>query len=137
MSTELRIKRLEEQVALSSVTSFNHGHASVGDLDAVTKRLQSLEADSVNPKLLALRNSIKDELTKQLNASQRALVSNLLDVILAEDKTAMKALRLELEVTAGQATKSANAARAIAQVEIDAAIELLRAKSYVFAHAGE
>lgn len=137
MNTEQRLKKLEEQVALSSVASFNHGHASVEDLQALNKRLQAIEANDVNPKLLALRKSIKDDLTKQLHASQKQLVSNLLDVILAEDRTAMKALRQELEITAGAATKAANDAKAIAQVEIDAALELLRAKSYTFAHAGE
>jgi hypothetical protein len=134
MNTEQRLKRLEEQVALSSVASFNHGHASVSDLDALTKRLQAVEAVDINPKLVALRNSIKDDLSKQLNTSQRALVSNLLDVILQEDRGAMKALREELEATAGQATKAANDAAAISKIEIDSAISLLSSKSYVFGH---
>lgn len=104
------------------------------DVDSLLARVKALEANDVNPKLVALQKSIKDDLSKQLNASQRRLVSNILDVILSEDKTAAKQLRQELEITAGAATKAANDAKAIAQVEIDAAIELLRAKSYVFAH---
>lgn len=105
------------------------------DVDSLMKRVKQLEANEVAPQLLALRKSMTAEFKELLISSQKSLVSNILDVILAEDKTAIKQLRQELEITAGQATKSANDAKAIAQVEIDASIELLRAKSYVFAHS--
>lgn len=134
MNTEQRLKKLEEQVALSSVASFNHGHASVEDLQALNKRLQAIEANDVNPKLVALRNSIKDDLTKQLFASQKQLASHILDIILQENKDGTKQMRQELEVTASAAARSAEIAQQYAATELTAALELLRSKSYQFAH---
>jgi ferritin-like protein len=106
-------------------------------LDALSGRIKKLENTDIDTKLKNLEKSITVELNNRLMSSQKALISGLLDVIIKEDKTAIKQLQQELSITAGQATKSANEAKAIAQVEIDAAIELLRSKSYVFAHAGE
>ena len=105
------------------------------DVESLLKRVKTLENLDVDAKLMAMHKHLLNEVRSLITSSQKSLASNLLDVILAEDKTAIKQLRQELEITAGQATKSANDARAIAQVEIDASLELLRSKSYHFSHS--
>jgi hypothetical protein len=67
-------------------------------------------------------------------SSQKALISNLLDVILSENGGTTKALRSELEMTAGQAAKSAEQSKNYAMTELTGGVELLRSLSYMFAH---
>lgn len=106
------------------------------DVQSLLKRVKTLEADGddLDKKLAAMQRSILHEVRSLITSSNKALASHLLDVILAEDKTAIKQLRQELEITAGQATKSANEAKSIASTELTMSIELLRSKSYHFAH---
>jgi hypothetical protein len=106
------------------------------DVQSLLKRVKALEADGddLDKKLAAMQRSILHEVRSLITSSNKALASHLLDVILQEDRGAIKQLQSELEVTAGQASKSASEAQSLAATELTMSVELLRSKSYQFSH---
>jgi hypothetical protein len=105
------------------------------DVQSLLKRVKALENLDVDAKLIAAHKHLLNEVRTLITSSQKSLASNLLDVILSEDKTAIKQLQAELSATASSAARSAEIAQQYASTELTMSIELLRSKSYHFSHS--
>lgn len=125
---------LQERVEILETLARNQPtYSSPVDVEGVNKRLRSLESQDITPQLRQLKSDILKAVQNAITKSQRATLSAVVDTILSEDKSVIRQLQQELATTASAAFSHAKSATDIARIEIDAAVELLRAKSYVFA----